>query len=207
MQFDSEIQEYLFGNKPVLLSVPINQQVEQYWLQNKLPQHQFPYWAKTWPAALGLCQFLVQNPAYITNKNILEIAAGLGLPSVLAAHYANHVLCSDYALDAMEYVKESATLNKLSNLETAIINWNNLPDNLSADTVLLSDINYEPEVFPQLTILFNKLLNAGKTIVLSTPQRLMAKPFIESIMLYSVLAESILVGEQYISVFVYQNKV
>ncbi len=206
MQFDSEIKEYCFGNQPVLLSVPIIKQVEQYWLQSKLPQHQFPYWAKIWPAALGLCQFLVQNPAYITNKNILEIAAGLGLPSILAAHYGNKVVCSDYVADPLSYVQQSAKINQCTNVSTALIDWNNIPDNMDADIVLMSDVNYDQEVFPELEKLFHFLLKKGKTIILSTPQRLMAKSFITSMMPFCTDNTSVEAEGQEISIFIYRTK-
>ena len=46
------------------------------------------------------------------------------------------------------------------------------------DAILLSDINYEPNAFATLKTLVFSLLHQGKTILLSTPQRLMAKDFI-----------------------------
>lgn len=206
MQFESEIQEYNFGNQTVSLAVPIIKKVKEYWLQSKLPKHQFPYWAKIWPAALGLCQFLVQNPTYITNKNILEIAAGLGLPSVLAAQYANKVVCSDYVADPLSYVQQSAKINQNHNVSTAVIDWNNIPDNMDADVILMSDVNYDQEVFPELEKLFHFLLKNDKTIILSTPQRLMAKSFITSMMPFCTHNTSVEVEGQEISIFIYIKK-
>ena len=54
-----------------------------------------------------------------------------------------------------------------------------------ADIMLLSDINYEPLAFDALMKLVFSFLDKGKTILLSTPQRLMAKDFIRAILPFS----------------------
>jgi hypothetical protein len=40
-----------------------------------------------------------------------------------------------------------------------------------------------------------KFLNAGTTIILATPQRMMAKPFIENLLLWCVLQEEVPVNK------------
>ncbi|PZP41361.1 MAG: methyltransferase, partial [Pseudopedobacter saltans] len=136
---------------------------------------------QVWPAALGLCQYLVENPSNIKDKNVLELAGGLGLPSLVAAHFAKSVCCSDYIKDAVDIVTESAKLNHL-NIFTEVIDCNHIPDDKLGDVILLSDINYEPAVFDELYISLTQILNKGAKIILSTPQRLMAKPFIEKLL-------------------------
>lgn len=137
-----------------------------------------PYWAQIWPASLGLYQFLAAHPGFIRGKTVIELAAGLGLPSLYAARYAKTILCSDYAPGAVDYCRRSAAKAGLPNFNTALLDWNELPADLAADVVLLSDVNYDPAAFDRLSIVLNRFLKAGTTILLSTPQRLMAKPFI-----------------------------
>ena len=48
-------------------------------------QHPFPFWAKIWPAAIALGKFLIENPSWIQNKQVLEMGAGIGLPSFTIA--------------------------------------------------------------------------------------------------------------------------
>ncbi len=48
----------------------------------------FPYWSRIWPAAYSLSSFLLERPELIKGKNVLELAAGLGLPSLVAAYSA-----------------------------------------------------------------------------------------------------------------------
>jgi predicted nicotinamide N-methyase len=68
--------------------------------------------------------------------------------------------------------------NRIDNIDCAVYNWNNLPKDLSADVLLLSDVNYEPDVFDQLIIVCEKFLFSVTTIILTTPGRIVAKEFI-----------------------------
>ncbi|RYY65449.1 MAG: hypothetical protein EOO13_17190, partial [Chitinophagaceae bacterium] len=92
------IQQYSFGGETLQLSVPVDKEVqENYELEKQAGKHPFfPYWAKLWPASIGLCHYLEANKYLLQNKTVLELAAGLGLPSLLAARYAASVICSDY---------------------------------------------------------------------------------------------------------------
>lgn len=149
----------------------------------------FPYWAKLWPSSIALSEFILQHPAFVAGRQVLEVAAGLGLPSLVSAHTAAKVHCTDMDADAMEMAAASAAAAQLTNLHCEVLNWNDIPANLHADTLLLSDVNYEPEAFDSLMNLLTHFLHHGTTIVISTPERLMAKPFIESLLVWTVLHE------------------
>ncbi len=169
-----------------------------------------PYWGKVWPAALGLCTFLQNNLHYIQQKRVAEIAAGLGLPSIFAASYATQVYCSDIEPAAVELVKQSLLHNKLGNVHCAVANWNDTGTALIPDVLLLSDVNYEPGEFKELLEVMEYYLAQGCTIILSTPQRLMAKPFIEKLLGYCMRQEEVIVTENDIetavSIFVLVKK-
>lgn len=137
-----------------------------------------PYWSQVWPAAKALAQFLALHPETIAGKNIVELGAGLGLPSLVAARYANTVLCTDIVPEAVAVVAESVKYLELKNVYAKTVDWWHLSETISADVLLLSDINYEPAAFTQLQKLVYDFLQRGFLIVLSTPQRLMAKEFV-----------------------------
>jgi predicted nicotinamide N-methyase len=44
--------------------------------------------------------------------------------------------------------------------------------------IILSDVNYDPTQFETLTKLIEKFIHQGSTVILSTPQRIMASPFV-----------------------------
>jgi methyltransferase-like protein 23 len=142
----------------------------------------FPYWSKIWPAAMALAEYLVLHPELVKNKNVLELGAGLGLPSIIAARYATCVTCTDHAPEAVAFAQLSAAHNRLENFKAEVLDWNQMPKHLKADVVLLSDINYKPEAFDALMKMIFSFLEKGTTILLSTPQRLMAKEFINAML-------------------------
>lgn len=165
----------------------------------------FPFWAKVWPASIGLCNFLAENIECIADKKVVEVAAGLGLPSLFAANVASQVICSDYLQQPMDFVNKSIELNALRNITTTIIDWNHLSVDFSADVLLLSDINYDPIAFDALYLMMEKLIQNNTTIILATPQRLMAKSFIEKLEQWCIVKTTQLVNNGWISVFVLES--
>lgn len=145
------------------------------------PAEPFPYWAKLWPSSIALVQYLKANTIWIEHKNVLEIGAGLGLPSFMIAGYANSVQVSDYAPEAVELLEKNIQHLRLNNVQAMELDWNRVPDSINADVVLLSDVNYNPSQFDGLLQLITKLISEGTIVILSTPQRIMASPFVNAI--------------------------
>jgi predicted nicotinamide N-methyase len=153
----------------------------------------FPYWAKVWHSSVALAAYLHNHPELIRQQTVVELAAGLGLAGLATAAFARHVVISDYVPEAVDLIAENIRLNKLGNAEAASLDWNQLPPALRADVLLLSDINYDPSAFDTLHKVLLRFLQAGTAIILATPQRLMAKPFIEQLLPYVVTREEQLV--------------
>ena len=204
---DLVFEQYLVPNTTIELAVPDFVQLQALYQLGGLD---FPYWAKIWPSAIALANFLQENPSYIQNKKLLELAAGIGLPSFVAAKYASHICCSDYAPAAIVLLEKNIAANQLSNLSSALINWQSIPESIEAEVLLLSDINYNPTDFDTVFLMLQQFIKQGTTILLSTPQRLVAKDFITSLLPWCVLnieqeirynQESVL-----INIFVLQNK-
>ncbi len=148
------------------------------------PNTIFPYWAKIWASADALAQFLREEPAWIQNKIVLEIGAGIGIPSLSIAAQTDKIVISDYAPDAVALLQKNIEHSKLKNASAACIDWNHISEDVIADTILLSDTNYEPAVHENLTFLIDTCINKGSTILLATPNRLASNPFIERISKY-----------------------
>ena len=73
---------------------------------------------------------------------------------------------------------------QLANTRAACMDWNEFPNEIKADTILLSDVNYVPEQFEPLLKLLKQFIAAGTTLILATPQRMMGAPFITSLQPY-----------------------
>jgi predicted nicotinamide N-methyase len=168
------------------LYVPDPEQTKRVYEQlcAKDPATPFPFWAKIWPSAIALADFLQQQPHWIKDKQVLELGAGIGLPSLRMAQQAAGMLISDHAPEAVALLQKNIQYLGLVNVNAAHLDWNDLPEGIRADTLLLSDINYAPEQFAPLLGLIRKMLAQGTTIVLATPQRITITPFAEAIQPY-----------------------
>ena len=192
MKYYLHLQELVYKETTVAVYVPNGKQVQELYLQQKKEDEQtiFPYWSKIWAAAYAMSEFLIDHLNLISNKNVVELAAGLALPSLVAAKYATSVYVSDQAADAMEIVQHSAKHNGFVNITTKVLDWKQLQSSFAADIVLMSDINYEPSNFEALYYIISNLLQKDITIILSTPQRLMAKTFIEKLLPFATMQEN-----------------
>jgi predicted nicotinamide N-methyase len=164
IQIEIQHQQRLFIPDPEKIKFVYEQQLA------KDPLTPFPFWAKRWASS--------------TAKTILEIGAGLGLPSFTIAQFASHVLMSDYAIEAVELMQKNIDHLNLKHVQAACLDWNHFPAEKKADVILLSDINYAPEQFEPLLNLLKKFIAEGSTIILATPQRIMGVPFITSLQPY-----------------------
>lgn len=141
----------------------------------------FPFWAKIWPSAEAMTSFLKEEPHWIDRKKVLEIGAGIGLPSFAMAAHASTMIISDHAPEAVALIEKNIQYLELQHVKAMCLDWNHFPENITADTVLLSDINYAPVQFAPLLLLIRKFLERGATILLSTPLRITIAPFAEAL--------------------------
>ncbi|RYY90650.1 MAG: methyltransferase domain-containing protein [Chitinophagaceae bacterium] len=167
------------------------------WMQARFQREQdaglspeAPYWSRIWPSARALASWLLNRTAMVAGKDVLELAAGLGLPSFVVAPHAKKVLGSDYLPDAVMLLERNAAQLGLKNYEARLLNWNNLPPDLSADILLLSDVNYAPGDFTDLLTLIERFLGQNTMVILATPQRIMGAAFIAALDPWIVEADS-----------------
>jgi predicted nicotinamide N-methyase len=145
------------------------------------PNTTFPFWAKLWPSSIALLDILKAHPHLIQNKHVLEIGAGIGLPSLMIADIAKSIQISDYEKEAVALLQKNIEHLQLQNAEALQLDWNHMPENMNPEVVILSDVNYDPTQFDVLVSLIDKFMNQGCTIILSTPQRIMASPFVQKL--------------------------
>ena len=160
------------------------------------PASPFPYWAKVWPSSIALHNMLKKHPSLIKDKTVLELGAGIGLPALMMAGITKSIQISDYDLEAVALLKKNIEHLQLQNAEALQLDWNNVPENLNPEVVILSDVNYDPIQFDTLINLIDKFVNQGCTILLSTPQRIMASPFVQKLETYITDRYEVLVDEK-----------
>ncbi len=150
-------------------------------LRTKEPYVDFPFWAKVWSSSKAMVAFLEEEPNWIENKDVLEIGAGIGFPSFSIAHKARSIIISDYNSEAVSLAQKNIKHLNINNATATVLDWNHIPSELFADTILLSDINYNPTDFDALVISISSLINKGCIVILATPNRITANPFIEKL--------------------------
>ena len=180
----TETYEYIARHRSFRVVQPVPGTLEENYHRDKASglSPAFPYYGKIWPAAFAMSAYLDDNPEICSGLTVLELAGGLGLPSFVASQYARHVVCTDNQPEAVALVEQSITLNASGNIEARQMDWRYPDWSIPFELVLLSDINYQPEMFALLLAQLNAMLEKGKTVLISTPHRLMARPFVASLL-------------------------
>ena len=88
--------------------IPIYEQVKDIYasLLQLDPTTPFPFWAKLWPSSIAMLEALKAHPHLIQNKHVLEIGAGIGLPSLMMAPITKSIRIIDYDKEAVALLKK-----------------------------------------------------------------------------------------------------
>ncbi len=154
-----------------------------------------PYYAILWPAARGLADHLWRHRAGLSDRRLIELGCGLGLPSILAARLGARVTSTDFHPDTGTWLLRNAALNGIA-LDYAQLDWNAFlerrpePGDAQAPTVdqslpfsdlrsqpsgfhlvVGSDLIYERRHIPALVCAIDALCAADGHAVISDPGR------------------------------------
>jgi len=134
-----------------------------------------PYWAELWPSGVALARVVAEQD--LAGARVLELGAGLGLPSLAAAVRGAQVLATDWAEEAVALLRENAAANGIA-LRAERVRWDD-PGLLLADApwdvVLGADLLYEDR---NATLLLELLPRLGGDILLADPGRPAAAAFL-----------------------------
>ena len=134
-----------------------------------------PYWAELWPSGVALARAVAELD--VRGLRVLELGAGLGLPSLAATLGGADVLATDWAEDAVELLRTNALRNRIA-LRVERVRWD-APEQLLReapwDLVLGADLLYERRNADQLLVLLPQL---GGDVLLAEPGRPFAKSFL-----------------------------
>jgi len=134
-----------------------------------------PYWAELWPSGVELAEHVATLD--LRGRRVLELGAGLGLPSLAAALAGGDVLATDWAEDAVALLQANAARNGVR-LRAERVRWDE-PERLLReapwDVVLAADVLYEQRNADRLAELLPRL---GGPTLLADPGRPFAKDFL-----------------------------
>ena len=132
--------------------------------------HDFPLWAKIWKASWVLSVYLADlSPD--ANKRLLEIGAGVGLVSIVAANFGHQITMTEYNPDALNFARANAFLNNCPDLPIEKLDWNLSRPTHQFDMIVAAEVTYKKDDFIPLTRFFKSHLKPGGEIILASEIR------------------------------------
>ena len=172
-EYDTIIDELVINRRKFRVMLPrdINRFINP---QNVF--HEFPLWAKIWPASWVLAGHLADMPV-ASSKKILEIGAGIGLVSIVAAAFGHSITMTDSNPDALQFARANAVINGCPHLPIQMLDWNNPLLKDTVDCIVASEVTYSRENIQPLLRLFKSCLQPKGEVILAGEIKRVSKDF------------------------------
>jgi predicted nicotinamide N-methyase len=144
-----------------------------------------PYWAFAWAGGQALARFVLDHPAEVAGKRVLDFGSGSGLVAIAAAKAgASEILAAD--LDA--FAGAAIALNAVTNDVAVRVTREDVIGAACAwDTILVGDMCYERPLAERLLAWLGDCARDGANILLGDPGRSYFPKFgVEKLATYSV---------------------
>ena len=126
----------------------------------------FPLWAKIWQASWVLADYIAKQPVE-TRKNMLEIGAGVGLVSIVAAAFGHRITLTEFNSDALQFAHANACINGCSQLPIFELDWNRPHLRETFDYIVASEVTFRKKDWQPLVKLFKTYLNPHGQVILT----------------------------------------
>lgn len=150
-------------------AVPLWQKTEEELGEMGLPP---PFWAFAWAGGQALARYVLDNPAQVAGRRVLDLGSGSGLVAVAAKlARAAAVLAADVDVFAAAAIRRNAAANRVT-LDVTREDLLAKPAlDGAADVVLAADIFYERDMASRATALLEHCHAAGTTVLIGDPGR------------------------------------
>lgn len=128
-----------------------------------------PFWAFAWAGGQALARYVLDHPATVTGKTVLDFAAGSGLVGIAAKRAgASEVEAVDIDAFATEATRLNAALNGVSlNVTLGDI----VGEDRGWNVILAGDICYEKDTAARVMPWLSALATRGTTVLVGDPGR------------------------------------
>jgi predicted nicotinamide N-methyase len=171
-----------------------------------IKDEQMPYWAEIWPSAITLASFIADELP-LEGLRAVEIGAGVGMVSVVAAWKGAGVVATDYSLEALRFVRYNAMKNSVD-LSVERLDWRLVKCSEQFDLLFAADVLYERVNLLPVIFAIDKLLKPGGVAYIADPRRRLAEQFLElateNHFLITPFAREYRAGTQAVSVNIYR---
>lgn len=147
-------------------ALPLWQKTEEELGEAGLPP---PFWAFAWAGGQALARHILDDPALVAGRRVLDVGAGGGIAAIAASMAgAAHVRASEvdaFALDAM-------SLNvALNGVAVEIVGGDLLDGPADADVVLAGDLFYERPLADRALAFLRRAHRDGAAVLIGDPKR------------------------------------
>jgi predicted nicotinamide N-methyase len=129
-----------------------------------------PFWAFPWGGGQGLARYLLDNPATVRGRTVLDVASGSGLVAIAAAKAgAASVLAGDIDVNAITAIRVNASANDAA-VAARIFD---LAEEATADAqvVLAADVFYQRELAQLALSFLREAHRSGADVLVADPGR------------------------------------
>jgi len=128
-----------------------------------------PYWAFAWAGGQALARYVLDHPAEVAGRSVLDFGSGSGLVAIAAAKAgARDVVAADIDAFALAAIQLNAEANGVALRTTS----EDLIGGAGAwNTILLGDMCYERPLAERLLAWLRALAAGGATVLLGDPGR------------------------------------
>ena len=129
-----------------------------------------PFWAFAWAGGQALARYILDNPATVAGKQVVDFAAGSGIVAIAAMKAG---AASALAADIDSFCEAAVALNAAANNVEVAFTDVNLLDSAppAADLILAGDICYEKPLAARVIDWLTAARAQGSTVLIGDPGR------------------------------------
>lgn len=128
-----------------------------------------PFWAHAWPGGVALARAVLDAPALVRGRRVLDFASGCGVSAIAAKRAgAREVVATEVDVFALAAVLENAALNgeALELLARDVVG-----DDDGWEVVLVGDVFYQAALSARLEVWLQRLSARGAEVRIGDPGR------------------------------------
>jgi predicted nicotinamide N-methyase len=127
-----------------------------------------PFWAFAWAGGQALARYVLDHPAVVGGRRVLDVGAGGGIAAIAAALAGGRVTASEIDAFAQEAIRLNAAAN---GARVAILAGDVLDGTTDADVVLVGDLFYEKGLAERTLAFIRRAREAGAEVLVGDPKR------------------------------------
>ncbi len=127
-----------------------------------------PYWAFAWAGGQALARYLLDTPALVRGRRVLDLGAGGGIAGIAAAMAGGRVTANEIDAFALAAISLNAAANGVT---IALDGRDRLEGAAEADVVLVGDLFYEKPLATRTLAFIRRARAGGADVLVGDPRR------------------------------------